>query len=80
MPVPSLQVLCDEYKEVSTDELETVKQIQAMLRVKEGARPKFFQPHHVLLAMRKATDKKLIIWLTLVSLRRWITVNGLHRL
>ena len=79
-PAPSLQALCDEYKEVFTEELGTVKQIQATLRVKEGSRPKFFRPCHVPLATRKALTKKLIIWLMLVSLRKWITVNGLHRL
>ena len=33
--VPSLQALCDEYNEVFTEELGTVKQIQATLRVRK---------------------------------------------
>ena len=58
-PVSYLQALLDEYKEVFEAELGTIKQLQAQLRVKEGAQPKFCLPRHVSLATQKAIDQEI---------------------
>ena len=49
--VSGLQEVLSKYKEVFKDELGTVRNIEAELHLQTDARPKFFRPHYVPLAI-----------------------------
>ena len=66
-----LNVLLEEYQELFTDELGTIKPFKARLAVDSTAEPRFHRPRSVPFAMRSAVEEELDCW------RRSTIVSGL---
>ena len=59
MPNDSLPIILEKFKDVFTDGLGTIRSVKAKLSVDEAARPKFFKPRPVPLAVKPAVEREL---------------------
>lgn len=73
-PPVGVDQLCAKYSDVFNEELGTIQEYQANLKVDNLARPKFFKTRSVPYAIRDAVGREID---QKGSWRKWCTVSGL---